>query len=52
VVAQAISGAIRYDIHLDPDKDRWRSDASWKTNAVALIILAQLRRGPVVARST
>ena len=49
VAAQATSGAVRYDIHLDPDKGRWYVDASWKTGATPIASLEQLRRGPVVA---
>ena len=30
VAAQATSGAVRYDIILDPDRRRWYLDASWK----------------------
>ncbi|MHB1713203.1 MAG: nuclease/transposase family protein [Acidimicrobiales bacterium] len=49
VATQATSGAIRYDIHLDPAKGRWYIDASWKTGAEPVASLEQLRRGPVVA---
>ena len=30
VAAQAGSGAVRYDISFDPERDRWYLDASWK----------------------
>jgi hypothetical protein len=30
VAAQAVSGAVRYDISLDPVKNRWYVDASWR----------------------
>jgi len=33
VAAQAATGAIRYDICLDPGRGRWYLDASWKTPA-------------------
>ncbi len=49
VGAQASGGAIRYDISHDPKKGRWYIDASWKTGAVPIATLDQLRRGPVVA---
>ncbi|MHB8296186.1 MAG: hypothetical protein ACYDH5_16520, partial [Acidimicrobiales bacterium] len=49
VAAQATSGAIRYDITYDSEKDRWYIDASWKTGATPIASLDQLRRGPVVA---
>ena len=31
VAAQAATGAVRYDISLDPESGRWYLDASWKT---------------------
>jgi hypothetical protein len=32
VAAQATSGAVRYDITLDPDRQRWYLAASWKVH--------------------
>jgi hypothetical protein len=49
VAAQAATGAIRYDISLDPARGRWYLDASWKTPATRPITLAQARQGAVVA---
>jgi hypothetical protein len=49
VAAQAATGAIRYDISLDPARGRWYLHASWKTPPVEPITLAQARRGTVVA---
>src|SRR6266851_4417862 len=49
VAAQAATGAVRYDICLDPARGRWYLDASWKTPAIEPITLAQARQGTVVA---
>jgi hypothetical protein len=49
VAAQAATGAVRYDISLDPARGRWYLDASWKTPAIEPITLAQARQGTVVA---
>jgi hypothetical protein len=49
VAAQAATGAIRYDICLDPARGRWYLDASWKTPPTRPITLAQARQGSVVA---
>jgi hypothetical protein len=49
VAAQAATGAIRYDISLDPARGRWYLDASWKTPPTGPITLAQARQGSVVA---
>jgi IS605 OrfB family transposase len=49
VAAQAATGAIRYDISLDPARGRWYLDASWKTPPAAPVTLAQARQGAVVA---
>jgi hypothetical protein len=49
VAARAATGAIRYDIWLDPARGRWYLDASWKTPAAGPITLAQARQGAVVA---
>jgi hypothetical protein len=49
VAAQAATGAIRYDISLDPARGRWYLDASWKTPVTEPITLAQARQGNVVA---
>jgi hypothetical protein len=47
--AQARSGAIRYDVRLDPAKGRWYLDASWKTDPVPDVPLQELRQSPVLA---
>ncbi len=49
VAGQAATGAVRYDIWLDPTRGRWYLDASWKRPAVAPLPLAQARHGSVVA---
>jgi IS605 OrfB family transposase len=49
VAAQAASGAIRYDISLDPQSGRWYLDASWKLHDAAAQSLYTLRKHPVVA---
>src|SRR5260370_19396020 len=49
VAAQTATGAVRYDISLDPARSGWYLDASWKTPAIELITLAQARQGTVVA---
>lgn len=49
VAAQAATGAIRYDISLDPARGRWYLHASWKTSALEPITLARARQGAVVA---
>jgi IS605 OrfB family transposase len=49
VAAQAASGAIRYDISLDPQSGRWYLDASWKLPHAPAPSPAALRRHPVVA---
>jgi hypothetical protein len=32
VAAQAVSGAVRYDISYDPARGRWYLDASWRAD--------------------
>ncbi len=49
VAAQAVSGAIRYDISHDPTRGRWYIDASWKTVPLPVPSLEELRRHPVLA---
>jgi hypothetical protein len=49
VAAQAATGAVCYDISLDPARGRWYLDASWKTPPVAPVTLARARQGSVVA---
>jgi len=50
VAAQAATGAVRYDISLDPASGRWYLDASWKTAAPGPApALGGLRAYPVVA---
>ncbi len=49
VAAQAATGAVRYDIALDPARGRWYLSASWKTPPAEPLTLAQARQGTVVA---
>jgi len=49
VAAQAATGAVRYDITLDPDTGRWYLDASWTTSPGPAPGLGELRAHPVVA---
>jgi IS605 OrfB family transposase len=47
--AQAATGAIRYDITLEPGSGRWYLDASWRAAARPTPSLGDLRQTPVVA---
>jgi hypothetical protein len=49
VAAQAATGAVRYDITLDPASGRWYLDGSWKTAPRLVPPLAELRRFPVIS---
>lgn len=49
VAAQAATGAIRYDISLNPATGRWYLDASWQVAPAPVPALEELRRYPVVA---
>jgi len=49
VAGQAGTGAVRYDISIDPAKGRWYLDASWKCPASAVSDLDQLRTHRVLA---
>jgi hypothetical protein len=49
VAAQGATGAIRYDITLDPASGRWYLDASWTVPLRPAPALGELRRDPVVA---
>ena len=49
VAAQAVTGAVRYDISLDPARGRWYLDASWKAAPAPAVPLDGLRQKPVVA---
>jgi hypothetical protein len=49
VAAQAATGAVRYDIWLDPARGRWYLDASWKLPPARPHTIAQLRQHPVLA---
>jgi hypothetical protein len=42
--AQAASGAVGYDLFLDPARQRWYLDGSWRLPAVAVPSLEQLRQ--------
>ena len=48
VAAQALGGAVRYDVSFDPDRGRWYLDASWKLFP-ASPAPGQLRQLPVLA---
>jgi hypothetical protein len=49
VAAQAATGAVRYDITLDPVAARWYLDASWTVPPRPAPALGELRRFPVIA---
>jgi IS605 OrfB family transposase len=49
VAAQAATGAVRYDISLDPGAGRWSLDASWKAAPAPDVPLEELQRYPVAA---
>jgi hypothetical protein len=49
VAAQAATGAVRYDISLDPVKGRWYLDASWRTSPAPAAPLEELRQAPILA---
>ena len=49
VAAQAMSGAVRYDISYDPARGRWYVDASWKATPAPPAPLDGLRQHPVLA---
>jgi hypothetical protein len=56
VAAQAATGAVRYDISHDPQRDRWYLDASWKTATAPAPSppdqAAQDRPGPPASQET
>jgi hypothetical protein len=49
VAAQAASGAVRYDITFDPDRQRWHLAASWKVDPVPIPSVEEAVAGGVVA---
>jgi hypothetical protein len=49
VAAQTASGAVRYDISLDPVTGRWYLDASWRAAPARQAVLEDLREYPVLA---
>jgi IS605 OrfB family transposase len=49
VAAQAATGAVRYDITLDPVSTRWYLDASWTIPLRPAPSLEELRRFPVIS---
>ena len=49
VAAQAVGGAVRYDISHDPGRGRWYIDASWKAAPAPAPSLDDLRASPVMA---
>jgi IS605 OrfB family transposase len=49
VAAQAATGAVRYDITLDPVSARWYLDASWTIPLRPAPPLEELRRFPVIS---
>jgi hypothetical protein len=48
VAAQAVTGALRYDIAYRPERGRWYLDASWKTDT-EVAPLDELRQNRVLA---
>ncbi len=49
VAAQAATGAVRYDIAFDPERDRWYLDASWRMAPQPAPCLDDLRGHPLLA---
>jgi IS605 OrfB family transposase len=49
VAAQTATGAVRYDISLDPERGRWYLDASWILPQTPTPGLGELRRHRVLA---
>jgi len=49
VAAQAVAGAVRYDIAFDPERGRWYLDASWRVPPEPAPCLEDLRGHPVLA---
>jgi len=49
VAAQSASGAVRYDISLDPDRRRWYLDASWTVDPGPIPSVEEAVAGGVVA---
>jgi IS605 OrfB family transposase len=49
VAAQAVGGAVRYDVSHDPGRGRWYIDASWKAAPAPAPSLDDLRASPVMA---
>ena len=49
VAAQALTGAVRYDITFDPERGRWHAHASWRTPGTPAVPLEELTRRPVLA---
>jgi hypothetical protein len=47
--AQVASGAVRYDLFLDPAKGRWYADASWRLPARGVPSPEELRRNRTLA---
>ena len=47
--AQVVSGAVRYDVGYDPERDRWYAAASWKVREVAVPSLEEALAGGVLA---
>jgi hypothetical protein len=46
---QAVSGAVRYDVRLEPRRGRWYCSASWKLPAPAPVTIEQAVAGGVLA---
>ena len=49
VAAQAMTGAVRYDLAFDPERSRWYADASWRAPDTPAVPLEELTRYPVLA---
>jgi hypothetical protein len=50
VAAQAVSGAVRYDISYDSERRRWYLDASWQMARPAVPLNSQTRSSITVSR--
>lgn len=49
MAAQAATGAVRYDICYEPDRQRWYLDASWKAPTTTSPSVDELGEHPVLA---
>ena len=49
VAAQAMTGAVRYDLTFDPERGRWYADASWRAPDTPPASLEEVAGSPVLA---